>query len=674
MQIDMERQGDVAVIRFANPPLNALDKATRGALKAALDDALSIAEVRAIVLAARGDDFCAGSDETTGGAAPSLGDLCLAIEGAQKPVIAALSGAVLGDGIDLAAACHYRVGRRDLRLGAPGIRLGLPPSGGATQRLPRLVGGGAALSLLLGGRARPAMEGFLDAPLAEDAVSAALAMAARHLAPRPTATRSQARGDFMGFMKAVAKARAASEGSPLDAPERIIACVEGALILPFETGLEMEQAAYADCLADPAGQALRHMARAEVAAARWPLATGGRARTVARVAITGGTARAGELALVCLDAGLEVLLVELEPEGQAAVLERLLDLYDDAVARGTLGEKERDARLLRVQPEATFDDLGSVDVIWEAGPDDPVLKREIWSAIGLLARPGALLLAAGDVIAPETLAELAERPEDLIGVQMPGPAHLASLAELLPPPHCSPDTVATALSLMRRLHRQPVLGIAAPGGLVQHLTQTLQQAIEALLIGGHSGETIDQALSDYGFRRAHCILMDARGLDHLLAHRQALRGDDSPQMALLDALVDSGLTGRAAGAGLFTWRDGAPEDEPPESRAVMEALAQSGVPCARDVTRADIAHLCAAALANAGAALLDAGAVAHAATIDVAAVHALGFPRWRGGPMMAADSRGLVRVERDIAAIGSDTPVSPLFSDCIKNGRALAGR
>ncbi|WP_108482127.1 enoyl-CoA hydratase-related protein [Oceaniglobus ichthyenteri] len=672
MDLETNLHGDVAVIHFANPPSNAMTGSLRAALAAAVTDAIKNDAVRALILTGDGGDFCTGADHNSD--APGMMTLCRQIQDCPKPVIVALQGAVLGDGLDLALACHFRVGGRDTRIGAPGIRLGLPPRGGATQRLPRLCGAAPALSLLMNGAERAPFPGFLDAPFTDDPLVAALEMAKSVADPRPTSQRRDGLSDPNTFMAAVARARTASAGSPLDVAERIVACVEAAMLLPMESGLAMEKAAYDDCAASPASRALRHLAGAESAAWALPEAGGGRAQPISRVAILGGTARAGELALSCLNAGLEVLLIELETAGQAIVLERLLSLYDDAVDRGSLTAEQRDARLLRVQPEASFDDLNSVDVVWEAAVDDLTLRQELWAAITLLARPGALLIASGDTVAPIDLAGDGARLDDMVGLHIPGAAHVGPLAELCPAPGARPDTVATALALVRRLQRQVVRGADQPGRLVHHLSEVFERTIETLLIAGLSAEDIDAALMDYGFRHPPCATLDMRGLDRVLAHRKAVHGTGADELGLLDALVDCGLTGRRAGAGLLQWSDDTPIGETEDTRALMAALAEAGAPRASGVARRDIAHVCAAALANAGAHMLDSGLIGRAGDVDVAAVHRLGFPRWRGGPMMAADLRGLVRVEQDLALAGAGTPISPLFDDCIKNGTPLSER
>ncbi|TYB89706.1 enoyl-CoA hydratase-related protein [Oceaniovalibus sp. ACAM 378] len=685
MRIETAIDGDVAVITFANPPLNALDGALRAGLAQAMTQAIANGDVRVVVLAASGPDFCAGT--TAEQTSPTLAELCEMIETSRKPVIAVLTGAVLGDGLDLALACHYRTASVGVRVGMPGVRLGLPPSGGATQRLPRLVGGAATLSLSLDGQAVPPMNGLLDDPAA-DGIEAAMRLATQPLSRRPTANRIEGLADPAGYMTAVKKARASIEGSPLLASEKIVTCVEGAMLLPMTTGLEMERAAYADCAATPASRALRHLARAEAQAWQVPQAAGGRAGALARIAILGGTDRAGELALSCLDAGLEVLLIELDPAGQAAVLERLLSLYDDAVARGTLGAEERDRRLMRIVPDAAFDDLSEVDAVWEAGADSPEVRSETWAAIGLLARPGALLLADGDTVPLAPLVTAAGRAGDMAGLHVVGPGHTGALVELVLSKDATPDTAAAALALVRRLGRRVILAQDRPGRVAHALSEVLERTIETLLIGGCRAGDIDTELTGYGFRMPPCETLDRRGIDRVLNHRRRVAGQGvatTPEVALLDALADSGLTGRAVGEGLYLWasdRAGGlageeadsgegPLSESDEARALMLALAEDCDMAPLRLRAGKIADICAAALANAGAKMIESGAVLHPGDVDVAAVHALGFPRWRGGPMIAADLHGLVRIGHDLALLDTGGDLSPLFDELIKNGRGF---
>jgi 3-hydroxyacyl-CoA dehydrogenase len=269
-----DRQGAIGVITLAAPPVNALGQALRAGLGDALDDLLADPGLRAILILAEGPLFSAGADiREFGGApaAPLLTDICRRIETAAIPVIAVLQGAALGGGAEIALAAHYRLGGPAARIGLPEVRLGLIPGAGGTQRLPRLIGAEAALTLMTEGQSLDAAEaeaiGLIDGLLPDPTPGAALAFAeglvARDLGPRPTLSLQDFTAEGGIWLEAVAAARAALAAAPLTAPLRIVDCVEAALLLPPEEGLAYERTAFEDCLASPESAALRHLFLAE---------------------------------------------------------------------------------------------------------------------------------------------------------------------------------------------------------------------------------------------------------------------------------------------------------------------------------------------------------------------------------------------------------------------------
>uniref|UniRef100_UPI003BAD6039 enoyl-CoA hydratase/isomerase family protein n=1 Tax=Roseovarius sp. TaxID=1486281 RepID=UPI003BAD6039 len=251
-QVQQRVQDGVAVLTLDRPPGNALVPDLRADLLAALRAVLADPGVRAVVITGAGTGFCAGVDlneYTSPDGAPRLplNELFTAIEEAPKPVVAALHGAALGAGVELALAAHARVAQRGTRISMPEVTLGLIPGGGATQRLPRLAGAQASLELMLSGRAVEVTEARL-APvfdrITDDAPLAAACDFAAALADGVSWTRSRdvTRGlsDPAAFQAAVTgvAARLRSAGS---AEADILACVEAAQLLPFEQGLIFEQ-------------------------------------------------------------------------------------------------------------------------------------------------------------------------------------------------------------------------------------------------------------------------------------------------------------------------------------------------------------------------------------------------------------------------------------------------
>lgn len=229
-----ERRGSVLLLTINRPDKrNALNEPLRQCLIRALDEAAADAEVRAVVLTGAGDQaFAAGADITEfAGRTPvelherlTVRRVFDAIEGLPKPVIAAINGVCLGGGLELALACDIRIASATAKLGQPEVKLGLIPGGGATQRLPRLVGEGTALRMILTGEPVTADEARRLGLVSE-------------VMPGPALVdRSVSLGEALARNSPVALAAAKQ-------------AVRAALGLPMAEGLRLEASLFATCFA-----------------------------------------------------------------------------------------------------------------------------------------------------------------------------------------------------------------------------------------------------------------------------------------------------------------------------------------------------------------------------------------------------------------------------------------
>ena len=268
------RHRGVGHLVMAGAAGNVFDHDLRRALIQGLDGLLSDKDVLGVVVAGQGADFSIGlpiSDAASQGAAPTLAEIAAKIEAAQVPVVAALKGRALGAGLELALTAHRRVATPTARLGMSQAKLGLVPGAGGTQRLPRLVGAETSLSLLLDWRTMPAFtarqSGLIDelANQSPDSAAEELILQLRSLGSPLVATAQRRDGfaDGRAYFEAIKARRAALATSPLNAPKRIVDCVEAAITMPFEIGLAFEAEALADCVAHPQYGALCHIAEAE---------------------------------------------------------------------------------------------------------------------------------------------------------------------------------------------------------------------------------------------------------------------------------------------------------------------------------------------------------------------------------------------------------------------------
>lgn len=260
--VSTQREDDVLVVTIDHPPVNALSHAVRQGLVAAVVELETDASLRAMVVASTGRVFIGGADirEFSGPRLdPMLNAVGARLDACPKPIVAAMHGAALGGGFEVALAAHARVASPGAEVAFPEVLLGLLPGAGGTQRAPRLCGAALALDLMLTGRKLPAHEalaaGLIDA-IDDDPRTAALAMA-RTLADAggalPRARHGAALADIAAVSDALAAARATldTQFAGLYSPARIIDCVEVAATRPFDEGCAFEAQAFLDCLASP---------------------------------------------------------------------------------------------------------------------------------------------------------------------------------------------------------------------------------------------------------------------------------------------------------------------------------------------------------------------------------------------------------------------------------------
>jgi 3-hydroxyacyl-CoA dehydrogenase len=673
------REG-VALVTIDNPPINALSLAVRDALRAALRRALADEAVGAIVIQAQGRTFPAGADLrdlACNAEAPLLGDLCAMIEDAPKPVLAAIHGTALGGGFELALACHYRLVDAGAQLGLPDVALGLVPSAGGSQRLARLVGARVALDMMISGRPLSAEAatrlGLADRVIRKDLGRAAYRTARNFIGaatpPRPTRARSEGFADPGAYLAAVAERRAALAGDRREAAHRAVDLVEAALLLPFEAALAMERAQFEALAGGAQARALGHAFLAERRTVRASDLGGHAPRPVAHVGVVGGGRLGTGVVRACLAAGLAVVLVEQDAAALAAALARIRAGIEREVEQGRLAPARRDEQIARLDASDDPGALAGAELVIEAIGEDLEARRAVFARAGAVTRPGTVLASAG--LSPDlaALARAAGRPGDVMALRFFAPAHRVRLLEVVCPPTAAPDLAATGVAFARSLGKLPVL----PGGdsLALPVFGALFTLAADALMAGASALEIDAAMRDYGFALGPFQLADLAGLDRLAA-----LGWPGAGGALLADLAGGGLAGQKAGRGIYRYGKAAAAGSPaPELAAIVDRLRASGEigGWPGKPEKPEIADRAALAMANAGARLVASGAARRPSDIDAAMLAGFAYPRWRGGPMEAADLAGMLHVRGRLRTLAEGPgealfAPSPLFDELIKQG------
>ena len=690
-QVRTARTEGIATITLDNPPVNALGAELRGGVQAALDAAMADPSVRVIILTAAGRTWPAGADLREFDrppVAPQLPELCASVAGSAKPVIAALHGTVLGGGLELALAAGVRVAEPGTTLGLPEVSLGILPGAGGTQRLPRLIGAKPALGLMLSGlpiTAERALDlGLIDAVSEGAAATAAERLARAYLAGTaelPTAAeRAEGRkADAEAWLSAVASARAGLGHPRLPAPGRIIDCVEAALLLPEDEGFAFEGTAFAELVATPEAGALRHAFLAERRAMRQPDLDGCPAREIHRAGVVGGGQIGAGVAVALLGAGVQVTLVERDQTALAAGLARVATIHERAVEKGRLTPEAREAEWARISGATDPEALATAGLIVEAVPEDEALKTALFAELGRIAKRKAVLATTTSHVDLNRIAAAA-RPEDVIGLHFLAPAQVVKLMEVVVGAETAPEVTATGFALARRLGKIAVRSGVCDGFIGNRVLAACRTAMDFLLEDGASPYEIDRAMREFGFPFGPYQGLDIAGLDISWARRKrlSLRRDPARRyVAIGDRLCEAGRLGQKAGKGYYLYPEGGGKGvEDPEVLALIAAERQAKGLVARKVGAAEIRRRALAAMANEGARLLDEGVARCPSDIDVVMLAGHAFPRWRGGPMMAADQAGLLEIRNDLRDFAREEDAfwrpALIWDELIKNGLSFA--
>ena len=678
----------ISVLTIDHPPANALSEPVVAALGTALREALGAAETRAVVIAARGKTFPAGIDirdfdrpERTA----ALGELCRAIEGAPVPVIAAMHGTILGGGLELAMATHYRLADRRAKLGMPDVTVGLSPGAGGTQRLPRLVGAGPAIDLLLTGRTIGAADakkiGLLDevaeGPLPIFALKWVKSALQQGLAVRPVGAGPGRLKDQPSELKAIEARRAALKTGAGSLQERIVDCVQAAMLLPFEAALTFERTAFEDLVASPLSRSLRHVFVAERRARTPPLDAPAEARNVGRIGVFGAGLSGTGIAAACLDAGYPVTLVDPNLERLEAGVDNIIDIYDRQEKRGRLDPEAREARIGRLQGTVDPAALAGADLVIETMPEDVDEKRRAFAILDAVMPREAILATNTATVDIDGLAAGTGRAPQVVGLHFLTPAHVIRLVEVVVAMETSDEVIATAFAVARKLQKVPILSAVSEGFVTERVLGAYQQTAEYLVEDGASIGEVDAAMRSLGFPIGPFQLADLSGIEAGDGRRARYAAAGARGTHLAARFQALGRVGRRAGRGFHVYsKDGAVAADDREGAEVLAEVRAMAQRPARRFAVEEIQRRCLAAMANEGARIMGEEVAQRPSDIDLAAILGFGFPRWRGGPMMAADLTGLLRVKRDLDEYAAEDAVfwapAPLFSELVKNGQAFA--
>ncbi len=655
--VRVERDGELALVIAHNPPVNTITAEVRAGLRSALDELKRMSDVKGILLMCEGSTFFSGADIGEFNGPPKEEDyrnLFNAYEALDLPVVAAMHGTVLGGGLEIALACHYRVAAAGTRLGLPEVTLGIIPGAGGTQRMPRLIGAEKALELILSARpvdAKQAQQlGFIDAVIDGDLRTGAIRYLRGLIAEGKRARRTgemsvdpnTATAEVFERMTELARKSYPNRNAGLVAVD----AVRKAAYAPLAEGLAYETALVNECKVSVESKGAVHVFFAERETRRIPgLGDEIKAAAVKSAGVIGAGTMGGGIAICFANAGIPVTLIDASDEALQRGLATIDRTYQTMVDRGRLTADDKTRRMQLITPSLDYQALRDADVIVEAVFESMELKQKIFTQLDTVAKPGAVLATNTSTLDIERIAEVTKRPGDVIGMHFFSPANVMPLLEVVRTSKTSPHTIRTVMDLAKPLRKTPVLARVCYGFIGNRMMEGYAREAERMVLEGATPRAVDNALEEWGMAMGILAVFDMAGIDVGVNVHKANASQYPPDPTYYQAdfaLHEAGRMGQKNGKGYYRYEKGnrARFDDPEAIEILRQRAKTLNVP-QRTHSKEEIVERCVYPLLNEGFRILGERIALRASDIDVVWTSGYGFPRYRGGPMFYAETIGL---------------------------------
>jgi 3-hydroxyacyl-CoA dehydrogenase len=702
--VGVTHTGGVAVAAIDNPPVNALSPGVPEGILAAIDAAERDPAVIAVVVIGAGRTFIAGADikeleraaspdpNQRGAQGPDLHELLQRIEDCPKPVVMAIHGTALGGGLEVAMAGHFRVATPDAQMGQPEVNLGIIPGAEGTQRLPRLVGTAAAVEMCVSGKPIRAPEalrlGLIDRVIEGDLQSGAVEFAREAASGTTPIRKTRERNEKLAADPKIFEAGrelARKTRRNMIAPLAAVDALEAAATLPFEEGCKREREIMRERLASDECRALIHAFFAERAVSKIAdIPSDTPVLLIRKAAIVGAGTMGAGIAMACANAGIPVVLKDVDEAALERGMATIRKNYESSVAKGRFTREVADQRIASIHPQTGYDGFEDADLIIEAAFESMELKKKIFAELDTVAKADCILATNTSTLDIDEIARVTSHPEMVVGLHFFSPANVMRLVEIVRGVENRKGTrgksvIATALALAKRLGKVGVVVGNCRGFVGNRMMLPYMREAQFLAEEGATPEQVDAALYDFGMAMGIFAVDDMGGIDVGWRVRQEYKHLDKPGVRVplvLDKLYHMNRLGQKTGAGWYRYGGDRRPIPDPEVHALIERTAiEAGIP-RRSISNQEILERCIYTLVNEGARILEEGYAQRAADIDVIYMTGYGFPNYRGGPMWYADTVGLknvyARVREFHQRFGELWEPAPLLKRLAESGKTFA--
>jgi 3-hydroxyacyl-CoA dehydrogenase / enoyl-CoA hydratase / 3-hydroxybutyryl-CoA epimerase len=620
-----------------------------------------------VVISGKSNSFVAGADISMLAACESAEDAQAIAAGGQamfqriedmpQTFVAAIHGAALGGGLELALACHYRIcsDSDKTQLGLPEVQLGLLPGSGGTQRLPRLISVQQAMKMMLTGasvRAKQALKyGIVD-----DMVPHSILLdVAIEQAKKPKPKRVKPKLNLMGkileqtpvgrnlmFSQARKQTASKTQGN-YPSPALIIDCIETGLKQGMQKGLQIEALSFGKLVMTTESASLRSLFFATTEMKKETGVQGVVPAKLNKIGVLGGGLMGGGIAFVtATKAGLPARIKDIRPEGIANAIKYSYDLLNKKVKRRFMSKSQMQKQLSLLTGTVDYSGYENVDVVIEAVFEDLNLKQKMVADVEQHCAEHTIFASNTSSIPIGQIAAKASRPEQVIGLHYFSPVDKMPLAEVIAHETTSDLTISTTVDLAKRQGKTPIVVKDGAGFYVNRILAPYMNQAAELLLAGEPIDKIDKALVKFGFPVGPIKLLDEVGIDvgtKIIPILQAQFGERFAAPAAFDKVLADDRKGKKNKKGFYLYSGKKPGKVVDESIYTL-----LGITLNDKLNQAQMAERCVLTMLNEAAMCLDEGVIRNARDGDIGAIFGIGFPPFLGGPFRYMHTLGIEHV------------------------------
>ena len=378
-----------------------------------------------------------------------------------------------------------------------------------------------------------------------------------------------------------------------------------------------------------------------------------------------------------LNAGIPVTMLETKQEALDRGVATIRKNYENSAKKGKLTQEKVEQRMALLTPTLSYDDIKDADLVIEAVFEEMGVKEVVFKKLDEVVKQGAILASNTSTLDVDKIASFTKRPQDVVGMHFFSPANVMKLLEVVRGKETAKDVLATVMKLAKAIKKTAVVSGVCDGFIGNRMIEQYSRQAGYLLDEGALPEQVDKAIEKFGFAMGPFRMGDLAGNDigWAIRKRRAVDKPDIVYSKTADLLCEMGRFGQKTGGGWYDYRKPYPNQQ--VNDMIVQHSKDLGI-TRRKISDEEIVERLVFALVNEGAKILEEGIASKASDIDMVYLTGYGFPLFRGGPMLYADTVGLYNVAQTMHRYskgyhGEAWKVAPLLQKLADEGKGFNG-